>query len=212
MSVQLLNGLSYVSIAFSIIPLVVGLICIKKIKTYLVPIFAVALIGAFVEILGFWIAEDDSSNLPVFHIYTILEFSFIFIFYMFFYKQYFKFPVFYLALPVFYFVTYIDYKVNGLNSLDNFSVTVESSVFIVLSLLSFAFLLHNLIYENVLALPFFWINSGILIYFSGNILLFISDKSLPPADSYLLFQVIHSPLNIIYNTLICVGFIKAYKL
>lgn len=209
MSNEQLYWFSYISIAFTILPFLVGLFCIRKVKTYLLPVFALTFIGTTVEILGLAIASDDTSNLITFHVYTLSEFSLITLFYMLFYKQYFKVGYLLLLFPVFYIVEYIDYKINGFNSLDNFSVTVESSIFILMSLLSFAYLLRNLIYENVLSLPFFWINSGILIYFSGNILLFISDKSLPPADSYLLFLLIHSPLNVIYNVLICIGFIKA---
>jgi hypothetical protein len=209
MSFELLNWFSYISIAFTIIPLIVGVICIKKIKNYLLPVFIMVVIASFVEIINFWVAIDATSNLPIFHIYTALEFSFIYLFYLFFYKQYFNFKILYLLIPLFYIVTYIDYKINGLNDIDSFSVTVESSIFIILSLISFTFLLRNLIYENVLSIPFFWINSGILIYFSGNILLFIFGKSLNLSDYYALFVPIHSPLNVIYNTLICIGFLKS---
>lgn len=212
MDTKFLDCFGYISIAFSIIPLLVGFICIKTIKSYLVPLFLIVFISACVEIISRIIANIYENNFPILHIYTGIEFSLIFVFYMLFYKQYYKFKILYLILPVFYVVTYIDYKVNGLNEMDSFSVTVESAFFIITSLLSFFFIIRHLIFENILNMPFFWINSGILIYFSGNILLFIFSNSFIKSEIktfLILWAIIHSLLNIIYNSLICIGFSKS---
>lgn len=217
MDTKLLDWFSYISMAFSMLSLLVGLFCIKTIKRFLIPLFLLVFISAFVEIINLIVevtAINNSTinNLPILHIYTGIEFSLIFIFYMLFYKQYYKLKILYLLLPLFYVVTYIDYKVNGLNEMDSFSVTVESTFFIVLSLLSFFFIIRHLIFENILNMPFFWINSGILIYFSGNILLFIFSNSFDKSEMKtfsMLWFTIHSLLNIIYNSLICIGFWKS---
>lgn len=212
MDTKLLDWFTYISMAFSMLSLFSGLVCIKTIKGYLVPLFLIVFISAIVEIISWVIVNSGENNLPIFHIYTGIEFSLIFVFYMLFYKHYFKLKILYLILPVFYVVTYIDYKVNGLNEMDSFSVTVESTFFIVLSLLSFFFIIRHLIFENILNMPFFWINSGILIYFSGNILLFIFSNSFIKSEIttfFMLWAIIHSLLNIIYNGLICIGFWKS---
>lgn len=164
-----------------------------------------------IEIANLVVGYSDISNITIFHFYTNIEFSLIFIFYMLFYKQYFHLKILYFVIPAFYVVSFVDYKLHGLNEIDSFSVTVESFVFLFISLMSFYFIIRHLIFENIVAMPFFWLNSAILIYFSGNILLFIFSKSLNTEDYYFLYSFINSPLNIIYNFLICVAFWKSRK-
>ena len=114
-----------------------------------------------------------------------------------------------MLLPLFYLITFIDYKVNGIKEMDNFSSTVEASFFIIASLLSFFFIIRHLIFENIIAMPFFWINSAILIYFSGIMLLYVFSKAFNKEEYNFLYGFINSPLNIIYNSLISIGFWKS---
>ncbi len=209
MSNSIALGLTYLSIGFSILALVIGLWCIKSIKKYLIPFFLIVSIAALVEISSLFIFDTTINNLTIFHFYTAFEFTLIFLFYVLFYRQYFKLKFLYLLLPCFYLINYFDNKLNGINEMDNFSVTIESSFFIIISLASFFFIIRHLIFENIVAMPFFWINSAILIYFSGNMVLFVVNKSLPKEDFYILYSFINSPLNILYNLLICIGFWKS---
>lgn len=209
MSAELLNWFSYISTAFSIIPLLVGIICLRTIKGYLIPVFISVCIAAIVEIINMIVSDYALSNIPILHLYTVFEFTLLYLFYLFFYKQYFKVNALYLLLPIFILVTYIDYKKNGLNEMDSFSVTVESSIFILCSLLSFFYIMRKLIFENIIENPFFWMNSGILIYFSGNILLFIFSNTLDQTNYYFFWSTIHSLLNVIYNTVVCMAFWKS---
>ena len=209
MSNSIALGLTYLSIGFSILALVIGLWCIKSIKKYLIPFFLIVSIAALVEISSLYIFDTTINNLTIFHFYTAFEFTLIFLFYVLFYRQYFKLKFLYLLLPCFYLINYFDNKLNGINEMDNFSVTIESSFFIIISLASFFFIIRHLIFENIVAMPFFWINSAILIYFSGNMVLFVVNKSLPKEDFYILYSFINSPLNILYNLLICIGFWKS---
>jgi hypothetical protein len=209
MSAELLNWFSYISTAFSIVSLLVGLVYIRAIRSYLIPVFISVCIAALVEIINLIISDYALSNIPILHLYTIFEFTLLYLFYLLFYKQYFKVGSFYFLLPVFILVTYIDYKKNGLNEMDSFSVTVESSIFILCSIFSFFYIMRKLIFENILESPFFWINSGILIYFSGNILLFIFSNSLDQTNYYFFWSTIHSLLNVIYNSVVCIAFRKS---
>ncbi len=205
--------LSNISTVFSIISLLVGIFYFKTIKKYLIPIFVIVSISAIVEIVTLIFKDFSINNLSIFHIYTFFEFSLIYIFYLLFYKSYIKINILYLILPVFYLIGYFDYKVNGISEMDNFSITIESSVFIVISLISFLFLMNRDSIEKIKA-PFFWINSGVLIYFSGNILLFTFCNYLNKSELEMykvLWLVIHSLLNIAYNILICIGFYKSRK-
>jgi hypothetical protein len=59
------------------------------------------------------------------------------------------------------------------NRMDSFALSVGSLSLIAMSLLFFYQLLNNLEIENILKYPHFWINVGILIYFSGAFFTFI---------------------------------------
>ena len=59
------------------------------------------------------------------------------------------------------------------NRMDSFALSVGSLSLITMSLLFFYQLLNNLEIENILKYPHFWINVGILMYFSGAFFTFI---------------------------------------
>lgn len=176
--------------------------------------FIIVLISAIIEIVTLIFRDFNINNLLILHVFTFFEFTLLFVFYLLYFKLYFKVNILYSVLPIFYLIEYLDYKVNGYAKMDNFSITIESSVFIVISLISFLFIMNRGSIEKIKA-PFFWINSGILIYFSGNILLFTFCNYLNKSEHEMykvLWFVIHSLLNIVYNTLICIGFYKSRNL
>lgn len=87
------------------------------------------------------------------------------------------------------------------------ALTAQSILFIGLALLYFYQLLHQ---QPVLALekqPLFWINAAVLLYFSGNVFLFLLQDlltQLPAADS-LAGWSIHSVVNILANSFYALG-------
>ncbi|MBA3683208.1 MAG: hypothetical protein H0W73_18890 [Bacteroidetes bacterium] len=113
---------------------------------------------------------------------------------------------------MFFLAAYIDYKLNGLKSMDNFSTSLESIIFIFYSISFFYYALKNLIFENLLSTPLFWLNTAILIYFSGNLILFVFSNYMAQTDPVkygILWAVIHTFFNVLYNVLLSVGFWKA---
>lgn len=59
------------------------------------------------------------------------------------------------------------------NRLDSFALSVGSLSLIFFSLIFFYQLLNNLNIKNIFSYPHFWINVGVLIYFSGSFFTFI---------------------------------------
>ena len=95
--------------------------------------------------------------------------------------------------------------------MDNFSASVEAILLSVYALVSFLFIMRKLLFENILSEPFFWINSGVLFYFSGSLLVFAFSNyflTFEPSNQYVLWSIPQF-LNIFYNILICIGFWKA---
>jgi hypothetical protein len=71
--------------------------------------------------------------------------------------------------------------------------------------------MKRLMYPNLLNTSFFWINIAILIYFAGNLFLFLFSNHLQKNnwEQYLAVYNIHSVTNIMYYILISIGFWKA---
>jgi hypothetical protein len=79
------------------------------------------------------------------------------------------------------------------------------------SFLTFNFIIKDQKYNNILTAPIFWINSAFLFYFGGNMFLHLFSDYLQEhalSTFYELWGLWHSSLNIIFYTLISIGFWK----
>ena len=202
--------LDYINTFFSVPSLIAGLLCMKAVKGYLVPLFVYVSVSFVTEMINFVLSQSGINNMFVFRFYTIIEFILISFFYHLFYKQYLKSSYLLLLIPVFLVVSFIDYKINGLNAMDNFSSSVSAILLSLYALVSFLFIMRKLIFENIMSEPFFWINSGVLFYFSGSLLVFaFFNYVYTYQQSYQdALWIIPQFLNIFYNIFICIGFWK----
>ena len=206
-----LQLLTHLSVIASVIPLVASIINFKFITKVLMPLFVLIVVSTIIEILnevhlGFYL-----NNFYILHIFTIFEFTAITVFYRRFLEKNLSSILSYGLVVVFSIIAFLDYKINGLNSIDYFSISVESFIVTFYSLFLFYFVLKNLIFENLLESPIFWLNTAILLYFSGNLFLFIFSNYLiksEPLRYHALWFTIHSIINILYNILLGVGFWK----
>jgi hypothetical protein len=204
----------YINIAssgLSLVPFVISIINFTKIDLILKPIFWLVVINVTVEILSFVFLQLNFSNKYMLHYFTVVEFGLISLFYSFFLKDYFKPLLIYLLIPVFLLAAIIDYKVYGLSSSYNFSSSVECILLIFYSLFFFYYVLKNLIFENLLSTPVFWINTAVLFYFSGNLILFVFSNYMAVIDPLklaILWSVIHTFFNLLYNVFLSIGFWK----
>jgi len=209
---SLLLATSNISACFTLIPLFFAFIFFKNIYTNAFYIFILVFVSALVEGLNSFYSLFGENNFFIFHFYTIIEFCLISLFYRNFFKNYIQAKVFYFFIVLFLVFAFTDYKLNGLDSIDNLAISVESIILTLYSLYLYYFVLKNLVFDKLLDAPVFWINSGILIYFMGNLMLFVFSNYLLVGDPTIhnkLWSLIHSFFNVIYNTLIVIGFWKA---
>ncbi len=172
---------------------------------------ALVIISIVTELASKIMVLKGVNNFGYLHFYTMLEFTMINLVYVSLLKRYYNFITFYLVNVVFLVITFIDIKINGLNSMDDMSMTIESIILMSYSILWFGTIFKRLVYENLLDNTAFWVNSAILVYFSGNLSLFVSTNYLInyfPNRHYELWATIHSFFNITYNILLSVGFWK----
>jgi hypothetical protein len=200
-----------VSIASSFLPLIISVIHYRHLNELLRPLFILFVISGVIEITNKVHLEIGVNNLYIFHIFTVLEFTLISLFYSRFFKRYFNSILIKIPIILFLGVCVVDYAINGFKFIDSFSISIESIVLIFYSLLLFYLVLKNLVFDNLLAAPVFWINTAILVYFSGNLVLFVFSNYMMANSNnthFILWALIHSFLNIVYNILLSFGFWK----
>lgn len=205
--------LSKISAYSVIIPLVVGLFKLQQMsrsEKYWLYLMGVSLL---VEIAGVFLIERYANNQYIYHVYTILEFTLISLFYAgVVQSRAFSWVIKGLIL-LFGGVVFFDNYFNGYTSMDNISTATESIVFLLYANILFFSLLKRPVYLNVAATPVFWLNSAVMLYFAGNLFIFIFSNYLETNSPKIFVQIwgIHSVLNIIFYLLITIAFWKTKR-
>lgn len=206
--------LQYISSFFVLVPLLLGIIQRSYINKNTLPVFLLLVITFFIELLNVFFASHGISNTTIFNIYTPLEYILFILFYKSFFDTIKKSSVHYILILFFILITIFDILyANDTLMINNFSLSIESITFILYSLLAFFFIMKRLMYQDILSTSFFWINIAVLIYFAGNLFLFLFSNILIQNNrkQYIAVYNIHSVTNIIYYILISIGFWKSAK-
>jgi hypothetical protein len=193
-----------------IIPIVIGIVHLKKFPFYLKVIVAFTLASGITSGACIFLAKRGINNMPVFHAFTIAGFILCSIFY----KQVLTstkvekaiFPVLFLFLV---FATTSTILWQGLSVFNSYTLTFETIVTIVYCLMLFYKLLgadSSSLKENG---PLIWINTGFLLYFSGSLFLFLFPQFLTaPQWVYEIGWIIHAILVLLMYTFFSIAFIK----
>ena len=149
------------------------------------------------------------DNMPLIHlniVVTVLFFTAIY--YKLFFKPAFKKTTIILSVITLLITFYYNFNIHEYPSV---SKTALSILLIFLSLMYFYQLLNPLKYIDIEKQGPFWINAGVLFYFSVNIFLFMLFTRIPLKDQHN-YYIINSITNIITNILFSVGlFCKPQK-
>lgn len=192
-----------------IVPTVVGLIRFRYLTPPLKVIFLLVVIGCAVEMLGLPVFGGVGSSLPIYVVYTLIEYLLISLFYYLLARNTLQHKIIFWGS-----VAYICVFLAVLNGVDNIGehfgyLSAAESVLIVLwVLLYLRQIMYHQIDMDLKRAPTFWISTGFLLYFLGSFFLFAS-FSLLLQDAEVAIQfydIIHSTLNIINYLLICTGF------
>jgi len=206
--------IAYFSGFIVILPIAISLLRRTFSIKHLLPIFLLMLFSLIIETLNFICSIQGRNSMFLLDFYTPVEFILFALFYKHFFdsirRSYIHYFLIFLFLGVAVFDTFF---INDFLTVNNFSDSIESIVFIIYSLLAFFFIMKNLMYPDLLNTSFFWINIAILIYFAGNLFLFLFSNHLQKNDQaqYSAIYKIHSVTNILYYILITIGFWKAAR-
>lgn len=189
--------------AYSVfLPLLIGLLRLRKLVQVQQLLLGLLFISCCFEFGAFWVSQQlDSPNLPLLHVFTVLQFCLLLLIFR---QELIPlipvrwFPIILVSFVVF---AVIDASlISGLQSFNPLARLVESILLLFFSLAYLYKTLNEMRVERLEREPSFWISSGLLIYFAGGFLIFISSNYLMPLEmTAFLFWGLHAVLNTILN-------------
>lgn len=202
--------LNYIS-AFSILlPVGAGLLHYGQYVDFLRWLTVFFVISAFFDLALAVTNYFGIHNLFLFHVFALVNLLFLAGFY---YLIFDKKIVRQLLVGTAFFILLLalarSAQVGSWQQFPSFSITLQGILFIFLALLYFYQLVRRQTLVPIERQPLFWINAGVLLYFSGNLFLFMLQSRLGGSEhaAYNAYWVIHSIVNTIANVLYAVGFL-----
>jgi hypothetical protein len=171
-------------------------------------------LSALFDLAGLITWHKKVNNLPLFHLFTLIELLFL----GWVYKQAFmngllKRIVAVLTVLLGVFTVADSVLLESIWTFNSISATAESVYMIVLSLLLFRQLLLQ---DEVMFLdrhPLFWFNSGVLLYFAGNLFVFMLQHAIADsAQKGYVYGIVHSGINILANLLFGIALLCRHRL
>lgn len=205
-----LNELSALS---AVLPLMAAAVNIRHLDRILKTAAALFLLAALFElILVLSIRAGFANNMPLIHLYIAVSVTFFsLIYYRAFQAAALRRLVMALGPAVVLMVLLNAAFIQGIWAYPSLSNTLQSIALIMFSLLFFYQIFTRQEYVHIEKQPMFWINSGVLIYFSVNIFLFML-FNLVIAQQQQELYAIHSVTNIFSNILYGIGLLcKPHK-
>lgn len=173
MSVQVLNTLlNYASLPI-LLPLCIGLFFYKHYTRDFRILVMYLLCTACIEGLANILWSYKRNNLPLLHLHTLLEFLFISLLYREHLSVAWRKYIHGLMLAFSLFAIYNSFMLQSWFTFNTYTRVTESTLVIMYSLLFMYMLLNTEQKKPLRNIPFFWVNSGFLLYFSGNFFLFL---------------------------------------
>lgn len=197
--------LKYISFATGLLPILAAAVNFKNLS-YIFKLIAVFLLIVFALDFAEWIFFlgyiPIKNNQPFIHLSIIVNIIFFIIIYRrFFYETKLKNFTVICGSLVLVIILFFSIK-EGIWQYPSWQNTALSIYMIILSLLYYYQILNAQEFVHVEKQPFFWINFGVLIYFSFNVFLYmLFEKLIDPDESY----IIHRVTNVISNLFYAIG-------
>jgi hypothetical protein len=206
--------LTYVSIASGLLPVIAAAINFRHLNTTLKLAAAFFIISALFDIMEWlvlirYLTNAYRTSAPFLHLFILLSLIFYgAIYYRSFNSRALKTTTLIMETAALAIIIFYTIK-NSIWNYPSFSNTVLSIFLIPISLLYFYQLLNPKEFVHIEKQPMFWINSGVLIYFSINVFLFMLFELIDNKSNY---YMIHSVTNTVTNLLFAIGlFCKPQK-
>jgi len=208
MSLDTAYFIAKLSTASTLIPFFLGLARFRSISSELKLLLVLTGASFACDMASLYHAKLGIGNNYIGDAYRLIEFTLLLIIY---YRAFNNPKIFrvFLVLAVLY-VLFFTLNVILLQQekINSYTYVILAGVFVVLAVLFFYKLMKDLPTLEVYRLPMFWINVAVLVYFAGNLFLWIVSHYLVTVmnDNLRVYWSFHNFLNIFKNILFAVGF------
>lgn len=198
---QSFDFVTYLSICSIVFPLSLCIYNYANLSSLQKLIGLLVLVTILGELGSNWAAEYYKNNIPVFHLFTLIQFT-LFTFIM--EKGLHPWPpkIIFKCLRISFIIfALLDaFWWNGINNFNNYARPLSSILLICFALTFFYKTLKELQIKNLESVPLFWLSIGVLIYYSGSLLIFLFTNYVKSSDAALYtIWGIHAIFNIILN-------------
>ena len=188
----------------SLLPLLLGIVFFKQISSTLRQLSVLFFCTVVLEILAVWFIKNttDENNLFLFHLHTLIETSILVLVYVKIFNTSFKknlAKTLYILFLIFSILSIIYWE--PLDVFPSYQRYTEGIIIILFCLLYFNQIFQELTIQRLERFAYFWLNSALLIYFSGTLFLFISYETIRTntTENVQYYIIVHSSLNILLN-------------
>ena len=190
------------------LPILIALFRFKRFTKLYWTLASLLLVAAIISYGAFILYQNKANNMYLLHIYTVLEYALWSMFYYQLFERKFvkKVIVSLLILFVLFAVTNTLYW-QSLQVYNSYSRSVEGAFLLCFAIAWFYKVFVNGKIIKLETHPVFWINAGVLVYFSGSLLLFVTNNFLVKISRQHFFEAwaLHGLFLIIHYLLIAIG-------
>lgn len=194
-----------------LLPIVVAVWRLRQLNAVARIILTYLLTSCVVSLAASAMIWNRMVNLPVSHIYTVVEFFF----FTFFYRSLLQGKKTITVIQVCFLIACVlnTIFVQDLYQFNSYTRSLEALVIMLLSVNYFALLFTDISIDKPLQNPAFWFNTGIFLYFSGAFMLFIFSNYMLKESraSFTVVWNMHATLVLLMYLLFTLGFLKCKK-
>ncbi|MFZ4796767.1 MAG: hypothetical protein ACOYMA_04690 [Bacteroidia bacterium] len=193
----------------SIIPVIIGLFFYKKLNKSFKRLVWFLLFFVLMEYTSDWLAKEIGNNMPLSHIFTVIEFGMLISVFIAYFKIQLKY--YFMLFFIFFFIAIIDaFLLKNIDTFSSLAKPIEIVIFTIAALYFYYQKLNNNQHVDLFKQPMFWFSTSILIYFSINFFMFLLAKTIIKEAINIGFidYNIHSITNTIANLLYAMAFLS----
>jgi len=200
-----LDYLSFLSILSSIIPLILGIYWVNILPKALKVLSAFIFIILILELLCVYLSSLRINNLFLFHANSFLEFVFYPLILSFILKnKIFQYTIIISITSFLIFAIFNIYLWEPLTAFNTNTRAVEGILMIAFCIYFYFDLFLKTEVVKLSTYPYFWLVSGLLIYFSGTLFLYLYANQIVKSTN-ITYWIIHSILNIFLNIMFSIS-------
>ena len=217
MTPKLIEITRIVSTTSALIPVFIGFIRFKRLSPLQRFLVVIVSLSFLVDTAGGILLNNRTNNLPLYNAYALVNFNLLWFLYQ---KEIPKLKnrIIWgsqIAINLFAFVNV--WFIQSILSFNSNLILLCSISFIVLACYSFYQLLIEIKFTRLEKNPIFWINSGVIVYYSSTLILFLLSNQINDADTnaynlHLASWGLNSFFNVLLNTAYSIAlWVKATK-